>query len=302
MGRFRGNTIAEYIFIGGLLLLVCITAVVAIGKGLNTKLLGLKGSMMGNINAAQTASAAAAAAQAVGGNVTAGAKGVKAKAQCYTPTICIIVPDVIAGNGKVAVTAGANGGKLTKAYSNVLKQLLLQLEKDPNADQTLLKMIKQLANGGFSLSKAEYDSLQWCNKKVCAKGSSNSTTIQNQADKGLQKTDNVFFAYDDYSTLADQVKAYMSAHPGSLPPELQGLVNNASGNIVTIAKAFNPVDNFGSTTSGNTTTVGQDVKSTTALKDAPASTTQNANNQCSVATAVGCQQQAAPSGSTPAGG
>ena len=286
MQRHNGNSITEYAIIGAVVMIALIAVVGKLGNGLDDRMADLHDNMTDSVSSAQEAEATRTQA-----DPTAGAKGVKSKVVCLSNGVCIKVPDPSGADNKVVVTAGANGSDLTKAYARSLKAMLKKLQADPNTDPGLLALMKKLVNGGYDLARAEADSLKWCAKKTCVSGKADSKKVQEAADKGLDKTDAVYFAYSSYDDgmgggVANEMKQYLKDHPGALPPDGVQLVNNMSDNITTIAKAFNPVDNFGSREKGTKVEAGQDVKDTTKLKDAPEGTKASANTQCG--TVSGC--------------
>lgn len=222
----RGQSLTEYLFIGALVLLVGVAAVLLIGKNFNLKLIGLKDGMGTSISAAGKYQASVAASKAAWEAQQAaqagGATGVGAifkGGQVCSGSFCVNLPGV--------QVAGANGAGGTAAkLAGVLQQIAAFLKANPDADPALVSMITNLANLGHTTADG------MTKVGTCQDGTDCGGSLQ----VGLSELQQ---GSADFAQQAKAVQAFLAAHPQTLPPEMQQVVNGESNLILSYAAGFN---------------------------------------------------------------
>jgi Flp pilus assembly pilin Flp len=213
MSVSKGQSLAEYGMVIGLVAAVGIAAVALLGGSLQDGL--------ANINGGNATPSTLAITDAPPGGVSSpgGTSGLSTlipppgtgqEQICFQSGYCANIP-VIDGT---TVTTGANGGQMTHQFADVLSQIALQLQADPNADPNLVNMITRVANAGHTIGDIEaffIHSYECC-------GTTNYTTNLSSLSSSITSTQTFFNS--EYQELSH----YLSTNPNVLPPELQSVI------------------------------------------------------------------------------
>jgi Flp pilus assembly pilin Flp len=210
MSVSKGQSLAEYGMVIGLVAAVGIAAVALLGGSLQDGL--------ANINGGNATPSTLAITDAPPGGVSSpgGTSGLSTlipppgtgqEQICFQSGYCANIP-VIDGT---TVTTGANGGQMTHQFADVLSQIALQLQADPNADPTLLSLITELANRGHNVGGAEQQFFDSCSASCDSPTLSTfSGVLQLSRDRLTQQS--------------VALQNYLNDKPDMLPQELQSLI------------------------------------------------------------------------------
>lgn len=200
-----GQSLAEYGLAIGVVAIVCIGALAALGGNIQTGMSGvfdLMGSKppSGNPqvqNLAQTVG--------IGGIIPPPGAG---EAQlCFQSGFCINVPSVAQG-ATVSDTTGGLGGDLTAQFADVFEQIADQLEL-AGQDPTFVDKVRLLAQSGHGLGNAE---------NALPKGDDCDNLDRSVCDNFFD-TSNVFV--QSFSDL----KQYMQANSDKIPADVQAILH-----------------------------------------------------------------------------
>lgn len=148
-----GNTLAEYVLIGGAVVVFSIAAIMVLGRNLDYALAGLQQDMSGNMQAA-AASSATSKAGALSGSSGFVFGRTSTGPAIMTPNGSLIQLSSYPANFVNSVeTAGSNG--TTELLAQTLKELGEQLLVDGSISQEQANIIYALANQGHRIASME---------------------------------------------------------------------------------------------------------------------------------------------------
>lgn len=251
-----GSTVVEYSMIAFLVLAVSLVGVSGVGNNLSQLLTKFKTeisshgsnktvvavSATSNVNpsASLPSSASSSTATTIATEQTAQQQSV-----CFKEGVCVTIPVVNTSN--TASTAGVLGGQLTHEFASVFEQIALQLSQEPKADNRLVSLITQLANGGHTIADSQQSLLSLCQPGAACnsttsvlqtKNAPSQKATANQAtpvQQYLQEIGNNTLSFQDQYT---QLQSYLATHPDALSSSLQQLIATEVTQINTIASAY----------------------------------------------------------------
>lgn len=228
-----GQSLTEYCFIGALILVASIGILLAFGGGFNTALASLKGDLQSHINGAANANGGGQNPQPQvdpnGPGQVIPPPQAGQNQFCTASGWCVNVPDT--SNVNLAGTTGSLGGELSQQMADVIAQIALQLQQDPNTDPTLLNLVTQLANQGHTIGDEELRLANNCPvNSYC--GSYEYIGVVSQNTQPIQD------ATTQFNTLHQQLQDYLATHPNALPPEMQNTINFEAAEIKNISSGF----------------------------------------------------------------
>lgn len=138
---------------------------------------------------------------------------------CFNSGLCANIP-VVPENTKIDV-AGGNGVEFTHQFANVLQQIADQLEQ-AEADPTLIGAITALANQGHTLGDQQK-----------GLGSTYGDYYDNQAKLSALKGQSNLF-----KTKLDSVKTLLEKYPNALTEDSRKLIEMESSQILTIVNGY----------------------------------------------------------------
>jgi hypothetical protein len=224
-----GQSLSEYAIVIGLVALLGIAAVTMLGTSIQDGL--------ANINGGNAAPSTAVVSNAPPGGTTSPSGGSSGSTSglssmlpppgpgqqqvCFQSGTCVNIPVV----DSTTLTAGANGGQLTHQFADVLSQIALQLQADPNADPQVSTLVTRIANAGHTMGNTEASFIQ--SYECCA--STNYTSNLSGLSDSIEHTQ------ADFNLNHQLLSDYLSSNPNSLPPELQSMIALEVGQINQLA-------------------------------------------------------------------
>lgn len=238
-----GNTLTEYGFVGGLVLVGLLVTVTLLGDNLASALQGLRGDMSHSRNAAVIA----AEAQANDGRYVLTPDLLTYETVCIAPGQCLQMP--VVPDTPFLATAGANGSDMTRVFANVLSDLAALLEADPNTDPVLLAKVKELAAKGHELGDiqeniagSEYkDEYQKKKKGLFGLFGSENVKVADAEDKlkdDLHELKNG--PAEEFKQLKNEVEALLRSSDSPLSEQAEKLIKQESEQIVQIVDGIDP--------------------------------------------------------------
>lgn len=230
---FHGQSLVEYGFIGSLVLLASLGALLMMGGNLDALLQNLKQDLTFNINAAGSSAANSNAPNGVqiadGPGQIIPPPGAGETRICSESGWCINVPDTEGIH--LTGTSGALGGELTQSMANVIQQIAQQLAQDPNTDPALLDLVTQLANNGHTIGDEEIRLAT-----NCPAGSYCGS--YEYIDVVAHNTIPIAEATATFNNTYQALQSYLAANPGALPMEMQNVISFEVSEINSISGSF----------------------------------------------------------------
>ncbi len=226
-----GQSLTEYCFIGALILVASIGILLALGGNLNGALASLKGDLQSHINGAANANGGGQNQQPTidpnGPGQVIPPPQAGQNQFCTASGWCVNVPDT--SNVNLAGTTGSLGGEISQQMADVIAQIALQLQQDPNTDPALLNLVTQLANQGHAVGNAEVELATNCPL---------STYCGTYVGTYSQNTSFIQDATNTFNTTHQQLQQYLATHPNALPIEMQNTIHFEVSEINSISSGF----------------------------------------------------------------
>jgi hypothetical protein len=222
--KYPGQGFNEYALIIGLVVVVSVVGLGAVGMNLN-QIFSNMITMEEPAPPSTPSLASSSPSETVSGPAAPIFIGpLPAEPICFDG-MCVNLPIVSAENG-VVDTTGGNGAEHIQSFSNVLEQMAIQLDL-AGADPALVQLISNLALRGHNLGDAQ-------------------ATVQNKAlgpsggggiSMGKRHADDYKKAQSKFNNQYQQLTQYLAAHPEALPETSQFIVDLQVSQINTLSQA-----------------------------------------------------------------